>query len=173
MHDSSFESLAELHWDLSEENPQSSVQVQDSKVANHTAHPTVCVSKVQEPQQCSAVPTQELQCSAKKGRDNGSSLTATTPDFTSPKAKLRCQEVALTPDEKNVSSNDWLQEFTQDCFWLADKNIPENLESEPLPVTSKENVDACEVVSSLDISLSQHAAEFTDDFDALAEFSAI
>ena len=171
MHDSSFESLAELHWDLSEENPQSSAQVQDRKVAK--VNPTECVSKVQEPQQCSAAPTQEMQCSAKKGRDNGSPLTATTPDFTSPKAKLRCQEVALTPDEKNPSPHDWLQEFTKDCFWLADKNIPENLESEPLPLTSKENMDACEVVSSLDISLSQHAAEFTDDFDALAELSAI
>ena len=162
-----------MHWDLSEENPQSSVQVQDSKVVNHTVNPTVCLSKMQETQQCSTVPTQELQCSAKKGRDNGSPLTVTTPDLTSPKAKLRCQEVALTSNEKNPSSNDWLQEFTQDCFWLADKNIPEKLESEQLPLTSKENVNACEIVFPLDISLSQNVAEFTDDFDVLAELSVI
>ena len=111
--DSCFELLAELHWDLSEEYLPSGVKVHGCKVANRTAHPWGCTSKIQEKKQ-NSVQRQQLQCSMQE-EEKSSFPLQTIADFTSPKAKLRCHEKTLTPKE----DNDWLQEFTQDSFLVC------------------------------------------------------
>lgn len=163
--DSSFELLAELHWDLSEGYLPSGVKVPGCKVANHTAHPRGCTSKVHENKQ-NSVPTQQVQCSIQE-EEKSSFALQTIADFSSPKAKLKCHEKTLTPKEDNDISNDWLQEFTQGPYWLADTITPKNLESEPPLMTSKEKLKVYKVQSLCNITSSGCVNK--DDFDDLAE----
>ena len=50
--------------------------------------------------------------------------TAVMPDITSPKAKLRCCESALITNGKTTSSKDWLEDLTQDVFWMENDKTP-------------------------------------------------
>lgn len=162
--------LAELHWDLSEESSESSVHVQESQTS-HRENAHACGSEVEKAaQQSSALPAQETQGSVEKGKDL--ECFETTSDFTSPKAKLRCCKSTLAPTGENTSSNDWLQEFSQDCFWVTDKNIPGKQESEPSPVALKKALESGADLSPSHARISENVT-FTDDFDALAELSVI
>jgi len=166
-----FELLAELHWDfIPEEGPQSSLQVQDSQT-HHTAELGASVSEATS-QQSSALPTQERQQSVDQERDKSSPPSEKIPDFTSPKAKQRCRESAMAPPRENISSNDWLEEFSQDGFWVGDKNISEKHESEPSLLIQKDMVEVYTEVLNSKVNSSQQVSS-TDDFDALAELSAI
>lgn len=66
---------------------------------------------------------QELQ-PEKPERGHPLPVTKIMPDITSPKAKLRCCESTVPPTRKPVSSKDWLQEFTQDFFWMENDKTP-------------------------------------------------
>ena len=170
--ESSFELLAELHWDLSEEEPQPSMYVRDSQT-NHVKVPggcskSSCVSELQG----TTFDKQELQYPVQQDRDSIFTFAKVITDVTSPKAKLRCCESTLGPTEESTSSNDWLQEFSQDCFWVADKNVDKQKEMEPSTITLKETEEACTEQTHSGVSLSK-IVQATDDFDDLAEFSVI
>ncbi|KAJ7365443.1 hypothetical protein OS493_005550 [Desmophyllum pertusum] len=69
-------------------------------------------------------------------------VTEVVPDITSPKAKLRCRKNTLASTGETISSNsDWLQEFSQDCFWIANDKSLVKQESETCPKTLKDKVD--------------------------------
>lgn len=46
------------------------------------------------------------------------------PDITSPKAKLRCCQGTFASTTKPVCAKDWLQEFSQDFFWMKSAERP-------------------------------------------------
>ena len=166
--ESSFELLAELHWDLSEEKPQLRMHVQDFQT-NHApgvCGKSSCVSKVQ------GASYQGTTFVAQQDTDSISTLTKVVTDATSPKAKLRCCGSTLEPTETSTNSNDWLREFSQDCYWVADKNIDEQKETETSPLTLKETEEACTEQTHSGVSLS-NIVQATDDFDDLAELSVI
>ncbi|KAL9955060.1 hypothetical protein ACROYT_G042664 [Oculina patagonica] len=92
---------------------------------------------------------QELQ-PEKPERRHPLPVTKIMPDITSPKAKLRCCESTVPPTRKAVSSKDWLQEFTQDFFWMEnDKTPAQKTLKDTLDCYAEEQVDETAHLSRL------------------------
>lgn len=174
--DSSFELLAELYWDsdhLSDEMlPGIAQNSPNNYLQGHSGacDKALCVSASQEKSyECTVDPAQETQCPQQQSTEKCSLIKEVT-DLTSPKAKLQCCKDASEPTEATTRSNDWLQEFSQDCYWVAHKNIPEQQEAKQSTTTENATFRACSEASLSFVTLSQ-TAQSADDFDALAEFS--
>lgn len=84
------------------------------------------LSEVQDVREQRSSPTvQELPCFVEQvERATPLPTTAVMPDITSPKAKLRCCESALITNGKATSSKDWLEDLTQDVFWVENDKTP-------------------------------------------------
>ena len=74
----------------------------------------------------SSAVVQELPCFVKQVERGTPLLTtaAVMPDAKSPKAKLRCCESALITNRKATSSKYWLEDLTQDVFWVENDKTP-------------------------------------------------
>lgn len=57
-------------------------------------------------------------------RDTPLPTTAVIPGVSSPKAKLRCCESALITNRKAMSAKDWLEDLTQDVYWMENDKTP-------------------------------------------------
>lgn len=124
--DSSFDMLAEVQSNLSEEDNQTSIYVPYSKVHKLTQQGLPC-SAQQPTDRCNPPPI----------------ITETVPGNASPRATLECQESGVAPTGKITNSGDWLEEFSQDLFWIAaDNKGQENERSEPSPKSLKDK-DCC------------------------------
>lgn len=139
--DSSFELLAELQWNLDD------YQVKDATDSSTTCSKSFLASEVQEISQQSSTVTVKKLPSIVEQLERSKLLPVTevsevVPDITSPKAKLRCRKNTLASTGETISSNsDWLQEFSQDCFWIANDKSLVKQESETCPKTLKDKVD--------------------------------
>ena len=174
--DSSFELLAELYWDsdhLSDEMlPRIAQNSPKNYLQGHTGagNKALCVSASQEKSyECAMDRAQETQCIQQQGTES-CSLIKKVKDLTSPKAKLRCCKDASEPTEATTKSNDWLQEFSQDCYWVAHKYIPKQQKAIQSTTIETAALRTCSEASLSCVSLSQ-TVQSADDFDALAEFS--
>ena len=173
--DSSFELLAELYWDsdhLSNEMlPGIAQNSPKNYLQGHTGacDKALCVSASQEKSnECTVDPPKETQCPQQQSTEKCSLIKEVT-DLTSPKAKLRCCKDASEPTEATTRSNDWLQEFSQDCYWVVHKKTPEQQEAKQSSTTENATLRACSEASLSCVSVSQ-TVRSEDDFDALAEF---
>ena len=106
-------------------------------------------------QRSSAVVRERLCFVDQVGRGTPLPTTAVMPDVASPKAKLKCCESALITNRKATSAKDWLEDLTQDVFWMEnDKTpFPQTLKDiHRLDCYAEEQADDSTVFSAVDMT---------------------